>query len=132
MSETQRQFEEIGIRAGSRFEEPRMTAIPEGSFAMGCESGRDDEKPVHRIWIDRFELAIYQVTRAEYAYFLGEMRRPAPPFWDDANFLQPQQAVVGPSWFDAVTFCEWLTKITGRNYRLPTEAEWERAARGGI
>jgi formylglycine-generating enzyme required for sulfatase activity len=132
MSETQHQFEEGGIRAGSRFAEPRMAAIPEGWFAMGCESGRDDEKPVHRVRIDRFELAIYQVTRAEYAHFLGETRRAAPPFWDDANFQEPQQAVVGPSWFDAVAYGEWLSKITGRNYRLPTEAEWERAARGGV
>jgi formylglycine-generating enzyme len=132
MSETQRQFEEGGIRAGSRFAEPRMVAIPEGWFPMGYERGRDDEKPVHRVWIDRFELAIYQVTRAEYAHFLGETGRPAPPFWGDANFQEPQQAVVGPSWFDAVAYGEWLSKITRRNYRLPTEAEWERAARGGV
>ena len=97
MSETQHQFEEGGIRAGSRFAEPRMAAIPEGWFAMGCESGRDDEKPVHRVWIDRFELAIYQVTRAEYARFLSETRRPAPPFWNDANVQKQQQEVFEPT-----------------------------------
>jgi formylglycine-generating enzyme required for sulfatase activity len=109
-----------------------MAVIPEGWFAMGCEDGRDDEKPVHRVWIDRFELCAYQVTRAEYAHFLRGSRRAAPPFWDDPNFQESRQPVVGPSWFDAVAFCEWLSKMTGRNYRLPTEAEWERAACGGI
>ena len=95
-----------------------MATIPEGWFTMGCENGRDDEQPAHRVWIDRFELGIHQVTRAEYAYFLREARRAAPPFWEDPNFQEPQQPVVGPSWFDAVAFCEWLNKITGRKYRL--------------
>ena len=132
MAETQRQPQEITARAASRFTEPRLASIPEGWFAMGCENGRDDERPVHRVWIDRFELGIYQVTRAEFASFLGETRRAAPPFWDDPDFQEPQQAVVGPSWFDAAAFCDWLNQITRRNYRLPTEAEWERAARGGV
>lgn len=132
MSETRRQLEEISIRGASQFLEPRMAAIPEGWFTMGCDNGRDDERPAHRVWVDRFALGIYQVTRAEYAYFLREARRAAPPFWEDPNFQEPQQPVVGPSWFDAVAFCEWLNKITGRKFRLPTEAEWERAACGGI
>jgi len=109
-----------------------MAAIPEGWFAMGSENGRDDEKPVHRVWIDRFELGIHQATRAEYAHFLSETRRAPPPFWNDPDFQQPKQPVVGPSWFDAKAFCDWLSKITGRYYRLPTEAEWERAACGGL
>jgi formylglycine-generating enzyme len=132
MSETRRQFENEAIHKGAQFVEPRMAAIPEGWFTMGCENGRDDERPAHRVWIDGFALGIYQVTRAEYARFLSETLRDAPPFWDDPNFQEPQQPVAGPTWFDAMAFCDWLSKITARSYRLPTEAEWERAARGGI
>lgn len=132
MSETRRQFEDEPIPEVAQFTEPRMAAIPEGWFSMGDENGRDDERPSHRVWIDRFELGIYQLTRVEYAHFIANTQRAAPLFWNDPNFQEPQQPVVGPSWFDAIAFCEWLSKITARNYRLPTEAEWERAARGGI
>lgn len=131
MSETRRQLDESALRA-AEFTPPRVTPIPEGWFTMGSENGRDDEKPAHRVWIDAFALGTYQVTRAEYACFLRPTRRAAPPFWEEPNFQDPQQPVVGPSWFDAVDFCEWLSQLTGRKYRLPTEAEWERAARGGI
>jgi formylglycine-generating enzyme required for sulfatase activity len=113
------------------FAEPRMRPIPEGWFVMGCDTGRDDEKPVHRVWVDAFELAATQTTRAEYARFLAETARPAPPYWDDPNFQHPASPVVGPSWLDAVAYAEWLSAVTGRTYRLPTEAEWERAACGG-
>ena len=108
-----------------------FVTIPAGWFDMGCATGRDDEKPVHRVWVDAFELGASQVTRAEYARFLTATNWPAPPFWSDPNFQDPEQPVVGPSWFDAVAFCDWLRRVDGRCYRLPTEAEWERAARGG-
>ncbi len=114
------------------FSEPRMVRIPEGWFGMGCDSGRDDEKPAHRVWVDALELAACQVTHAEYARFLAATARLAPPFWDDPNFQDPASPVAGPSWYDAVAFTEWLSGVTGRAYRLPTEAEWERAARGGV
>jgi len=112
--------------------EPAMVRIPEGWFWMGCQTGRDDERPAHHVWIDAFELAAYQVTNADYARFLAATHHPEPLFWEDPNFDHPQQPVVAPSWFDAVAYCEWLSKMTGRRYRLPTEAEWERAARGGV
>jgi len=114
------------------FPEPRLVAIPQGWFSMGCDAGRDDEKPVHRVWVDSFEMAASQVTRAEYVRFLAATARPAPPFWNDAQFQDPEQPVVGTSWHDAAAFCDWLSSIFGRRYRLPTEAEWERAARGGV
>lgn len=132
MPATRPQFEPHEPGTSSPIGEPAMATIPEGWFAMGCESGRDDEKPEHRVWVDRFELAIYQLTRAEYSQFLREARRDPPPFWNDPNFQEPRLPVVGPSWFDAVAFCAWLSGISGREYRLPTEAEWERAARGGV
>jgi len=98
---------------------------------MGCEQGRDEEKPVHRVWVDAFEIAVHQVTNREYAVFLDQTKHPAPPQWLDPNLNHPDQPVVSVSWFDAVAYCDWLSGIDGRRYRLPTEAEWERAARGG-
>jgi formylglycine-generating enzyme len=132
MAETRPQLQQSIASELAQFSEPRMARIPEGWFTMGCENGRDDERPEHRVWTGGFSLGVYQLTRAEYARFLAATRRSAPPFWDDPNFQDPSQPVVGPSWFDAVAFCEWLSEFSERHYRLPTEAEWERAARGGI
>jgi len=98
---------------------------------MGCDTGRDDEKPAHQVWVDAFELAVFQTTNEEYARFLETTRHPAPPLWDDPNFLNPAQPVAAVSWFDAVAYCDWLSGCLGKPFRLPTEAEWERAARGG-
>jgi sulfatase modifying factor 1 len=119
------------VRSGE-IVEPETMPIPAGWFQMGCAAGRDDEKPLHRVWVDAFEMATCAVTRAEYACFLAAAGRAAPPFWEDANFQHLRQPVVGPSWFDAVAFCEWLGGLTHRKYRLPTEAEWEWAACGGV
>jgi formylglycine-generating enzyme required for sulfatase activity len=111
---------------------PVMRRIPEGWFTMGCDAGRDDEKPAHRVWVDAFELATFQTTNAEYACFLHDTRHPAPLLWDDPNFNNPEKPVVAVSWFDALAYCKWLSRTYGKQYRLPTEAEWERAARGGV
>jgi len=123
---------QLASTAREDFVEPQMVLIPAGWFGMGCDAGRDDEKPAHRVWVDAFELAAYQVTNVEYARFLAAAKHPQPLHWDDPHFNHPQQPVVAPSWFDAAAYCEWLSKPTGRRYRLPTEAEWERAARGGV
>jgi sulfatase modifying factor 1 len=100
-------------------------------FAMGSDQGGDDERPVHRVWVDAFEIGKWQVTNAEYAPFLQSSGNAPPPFWEDPKFHQPEQPVVGVSWFDAARYCEWLRGVTGEPIRLPTEAEWECAARGG-
>jgi sulfatase modifying factor 1 len=110
---------------------PDMRPIPEGWFSMGYAEGRDDEKPVHRVWVDAFEIAAYQTTNEDYGYYLDAEQHAKPPQWEDSNFNHPKQPVVGVSWFDAVAYCEWMTRITGKKYRLPTEAEWEHAARAG-
>ncbi len=118
-------------RAQARIIEPEMERIPEGWFGMGCESGRDDEKPLHRVWVDAFELAAHQVTNEEFGCFLVATRHPEPPCWTDASFNHPRMPVVAVSWHEAVAYCDWLSHATGKLYRLPIEAEWERAARGG-
>jgi formylglycine-generating enzyme required for sulfatase activity len=114
------------------FIEPVMVQIAGGWFMMGCETGRDDEKPAHRVWVDAFEIAAHQLTNSEYAPFLSGTKRPEPEHWNDAEFGHPRQPVVGVSWYDANTYRAWLSLLTGHHYRLPTEAEWEFAARGGI
>jgi len=115
-----------------KISEPQLVTIPAGWFLMGSENGQDNERPIHRVWIDAFRLAALQVTNIEYALFLRQVGKLPPPFWRDSNFNHPQQPVVGVSWHDAVAYCGWLTASTSRPYRLPTEAEWERAARGGV
>jgi sulfatase modifying factor 1 len=122
----------LALRERAGFTRSRMVRIPEGWFLMGSETGQDNEQPVHRVWVDAFELAACQVTNAEYALFLVETQNRLPLHWGDAEFSNPEQALVGVSWFEAVAYCEWLSKATGHLYRLPTEAEWERAARGGL
>lgn len=112
--------------------EPTLITIPEGWFLMGSNRGQDCERPVHRVWIDSFAPAATQVTNAEYAFFLRSAQSQNPPFWADANFNNPEQPVTAVSWFEANQYCEWLARQTGRKYRLPTEAEWERAARGNL
>jgi formylglycine-generating enzyme required for sulfatase activity len=110
---------------------PRMLEIPAGWFWMGSDAGQDVERPAHRVWVDSFTLAETQVTVAEYARFLDATHRPPPPTWNDPDFSRPAHPVTAVSWFEAMAYCEWLSEITGARYRLPTEAEWERAARGG-
>jgi len=94
----------IGARVGIL--EPEMARIPEGWFWMGCESGRDDEKPAHRVWVDAFELAVHQVTNAEYGCFLVATNSPRPPCWSDENFNDPRTPVVAVSWHEAVSYCQ--------------------------
>ncbi len=112
--------------------EIELVRIPEGWFWMGSDSGQDNERPVHRVWVAAFLLADRQVTNSDYSQFLRATQAAAPPFWQDPNFNHMEQPVVGVSWHQAASFCDWLGSSSGRHFRLPTEAEWERAARSGV
>jgi formylglycine-generating enzyme required for sulfatase activity len=108
-----------------------MVLIPAGWFWMGSDGHYRWERPRHRVWLDDFEIARGPVTRRDYARFLSETAYTEPAGWRDASFGDADQPVVGVSWFAAVSYCEWLSRA-GAQFRLPTEAEWEKACRGGI
>ena len=112
--------------------EPRCALVPAGEFLMGCDQGRDEERPAHRVWVAAFEMAVYQVRNADFAVFMQATGYPAPPNWGRPDFSDPDLPVVSVSWVEAQKYCDWLSAATGRRYRLPTEAEWERATRGGV
>jgi formylglycine-generating enzyme required for sulfatase activity len=104
--------------------------IPGGWFTMGTERGLDDERPPHRVYVDPFELSICAVSRGEYERFIEATGHDLPRDWSHPAFSRSDLPVVGVSWFDAVAYCAWLSTIDRRIVRLPTEAEWELAARG--
>lgn len=92
---------------------------------------RDNENPRHRVRVSPFRLARAPVTRLLYQRFLDATGHPAPPFWDQPEFVDPAMPAVGPSWDDAMAFCRWAGERLGTALRLPTEAEWESAAKAG-
>ena len=110
----------------------KMAVIPEGWFWMGSDSRFRWEKPRHHVWLDEFEISIISVTRREYAEFLAGTAYAEPAGWRDASLKGEEKPVVGVTWFAALAYCEWLSKRDGNTYRLPTEAEWEKACRGGL
>ena len=109
-----------------------LVEIPPGWFWMGWEEGHPGERPRHRVWIESFRIARAPVTNRDYASFLASTGTASPPWWGDPRFSHPAQPVVGVNWPEAVAYCDWLAQETGLGHRLPTEAEWEKAARGGL
>ena len=97
---------------------------------MGTSLGHEDERPPHRVFIDSFELGVCAVARQEYERFMNATGHEAPCDWSEPPFERADLPVVGVSWLDAVASCEWRSGQDGRPVRLPTEAEWEFAARG--
>jgi len=137
---------------------PELVLIPSGEFLMGSEEAEDDERPIHRVHVDDFHLGVQPVTQAEYARFVRDTghRAPAiyelplvvkaggaererafrqtgmPYVWDQGHPVERRDhPVTLVRYDDATAYCAWLSTMTGRAYRLPTEAEWEKAARGG-
>jgi sulfatase modifying factor 1 len=108
-----------------------LVDVPAGWFEMGWSDGLPDARPAHAVWVGAFAIGRAPVTNAEYAAFLEASSAVPPPFWTDPRFSDPRQPVVGVTWKEAVRFCEWLSREHGVLHRLPSEAEWERAARGG-
>jgi formylglycine-generating enzyme required for sulfatase activity len=112
--------------------EPETVLIPGGEFSMGCDEGAACERPVHRVNVEAFGIGRYTVNNLQYRRFVEDTDYAIPPSWADPRFTHPDQPVTCVSWHDANAYCDWLTRGTGKDYRLPTEAEWERAARGGV
>ena len=109
---------------------PDWIAVAGGRFWMGG-GPRAEENPRHEVLLSPFRLARAPVVRADYQLFLDATARAAPPFWGEPAFAHPRMPAVGPSWDDAVAFCAWAGKRWGEPVRLPTEAEWEHAAKAG-
>ncbi len=109
---------------------PEMIWIPSGSFRMGDLSGTGwtNEKPVQEVYVERFAAGVYPVTFADYDKFASATGRTKPY---DNGWGRENRPVINVSWLDAMTYCKWLTEQTEHLYRLPTESEWEFAARGG-
>jgi formylglycine-generating enzyme required for sulfatase activity len=114
----------------------RFRLIPGGTYFLGSplsEAGRyHQELTPYRVSLKAFYLAETETTNEEYGRFLKATGRPAPAYWHDPAFNRPRQPVVGVTFEDARAYCVWLTRVTGVRHRLPTEAEWEAAARGGL
>jgi serine/threonine-protein kinase len=107
---------------------PELRDVPAGTLL----SPGDDERPERRVPIAALRFGRTQVTNAEYDAFVGATGREPARFRDHAEFAAPEQPVVGVSWFDAVAYCEWITRESSLPIHLPTEDEWEWAARGGL
>ena len=84
---------------------------------MGSESGPENETPRHRVWLDSFGLGKFPVTNREYRIFVEAEPAPAPPFWSDAMFSEPEQPVVGVNWDEAAAYCEVVEPTNGQ--RVP-------------
>jgi len=117
--------------------EPEMILIPAGEFLMGSDPAKDrhaddNELPQHTICLPDYYIAKTPVTNAQYAAFVQATGQDPPGYWTHGKPPKglEDHPVVYISWYDAVAYCNWLSQVTEELYRLPSEAEWEKAARG--
>jgi formylglycine-generating enzyme required for sulfatase activity len=117
--------------------EPEMILIPAGEFLMGSDprkdkDARDNEQPQHTLYLPDYYMARTAVTNAQYAAFVYATGHEQPILWEGGKppTGKEDHPVVFVSWHDAVAYCDWLAEVTGKPYRLPSEAEWEKGARG--
>ena len=126
--------------------EPQMVRIPAGKFLMGFTKEQaakaikdgmhkgavEREQPQHIVQLPEYSIGKYPITNREYQAFVRDAKYKPPHGWDGNQFLADRGShpVVYVSWDDATAYCKWLSEKSGKSYRLPTEAEWEKAARG--
>ena len=111
---------------------PELVALPAGSFILGDSLGRgnDNERPPRLIHLQQpFALGRHELTFADWQLYADATGKPMPD--NEGWGLSAQRPVINVSWLAAQGYCQWLSKVSGQRYRLPTEAEWEYAARAG-
>lgn len=125
------QYTSTRIESGEGVLEPALAVIPSDTISIG-DTRNDITSPVHVVQINSFALSRHLVTNYEYSLFILDTGHVAPQYWDGGAFPKDQgdHPVVSISWNDAVSYCKWLSNKTGKVYRLPTEIEWEYAAKG--